>query len=105
MRLPADVCSLKNKVQWVLALCNFWAWEKVALAKYLAYAFFGLFSSLLRLLAYFWPKNCSNEINSPKIALAKYALCALWENVLHEIHVSGTIGGPLVYQCQGNGIR
>ena len=72
MRLSADVCSLKNKVQWVLALCNFWAWEKVALAKYLACAFFGLFSSLLHFLAYFWPKNCSNEIVSPKIALAKY---------------------------------
>ena len=30
-----------------------------------------------------------------KIASAKYALCAHWENVLHEIHVIGTIGGPL----------
>jgi len=50
---------------------------------------------LLHYFVYFWPK----------ITLAKYALCALWENVLHEIHVSGTIGGPLVYQCQGNGIR
>ena len=65
-------------------------------------AFFGLFTSLLCL---FLAKNRSNEINSPKIALAKYALCALWENLLHEIHVSGTIEGPLVYQCQGNGIR
>ena len=65
-------------------------------------AFFGLFTSLLCL---FLAKNRSNEINSPKIALAKYALCALWENLLYEIHVSGTIEGPLVYQCQGNGIR
>ena len=61
-----------NLLQRVLALCDFWAWEEVALPKYLAYAFFGLFTSLLRFFVYFWPKNRSNEINSPKIASAKY---------------------------------
>ena len=35
---------------------------------FLAYAFFGLFTSLLRFFAYFWPKNRSNETNSPKNA-------------------------------------
>jgi hypothetical protein len=38
----------------------------------LAYAFFGLFTSLLQFFDYFWPKNRSNEKNGPKIALAKY---------------------------------
>ena len=33
---------------------------------FLAYAFFVLFTSLLRFFAYFLPKNRSNEIKSPK---------------------------------------
>ena len=33
---------------------------------------FGLFISLVRFFGYFCPKNCSNAINRPKIALAKY---------------------------------
>ena len=37
---------------------------------FLAYAFF----------AYFWPKNRRNEINSPKITLAKY------KNQINEIN-------------------
>ena len=49
----------KNEVtyiQGVLALCNFWAWEKLALAKYLPNALFGLFISLLQCfwLMHFW---------------------------------------------------
>ena len=32
----------------VLAFCDFWAWEKFALAKYWPNAFFGLFISLLQ---------------------------------------------------------
>ena len=46
---------------------------KFALAKCnLANANFGLFISLVRFVGYFCPKNRSNEINRPKIALAKY---------------------------------
>ena len=33
---------------------------------------FGLFISLVRFFGYFCPKNCSNQINKLKIALAKY---------------------------------
>ena len=46
---------------------------------FLAYAFFGLLLHYCdfwpifgQFLADFWPKNCSNEMNSPKIALAKH---------------------------------
>ena len=56
-----------------MPICDFWAWEKVALTKYLAYAFFGLFTSLLQFFAYFGQKIAvCNEINNPKIVLAKY---------------------------------
>ena len=34
------------------------------------------FISLVRFFVYFWPKNYSNEMNSPKIALAKYKNCS-----------------------------
>ena len=33
---------------------------------------FGLFISLVQFFGYVCPKNCSNEINRPKIALAMY---------------------------------
>jgi hypothetical protein len=39
---------------------------------FLPNANFGLFISLVRFFGYFCPKNRSNEINRPKIALAKY---------------------------------
>ena len=39
--------------------------------RYLAYAFFGLFISLVRFLGQKQPKNRTNEINSPKFALGK----------------------------------
>ena len=38
---------------------------------YLAYAVFGLFISLLQVFGYFWSKNRSNEMNSPKKQLGK----------------------------------
>ena len=42
-------------IQRVLALCHFWFWEKITLAKYLPYAIFGYFISLLRFaLCEFW---------------------------------------------------
>ena len=47
-------------IQRVLALCDFWFWEKITLAKYLPYAIFGYFISLLR-----------------------FALCEFWAILLH----------------------
>ena len=45
--------------------CNFYAWP----VNRLTYAFFGLILSLLQVFGYFWPKNCSDERNSPKICI------------------------------------
>ena len=37
---------------------------------------YGLFISLVQFFGYFCPKNRSNEMNRPKIALAKYENCS-----------------------------
>ena len=57
-------------------LCIFWFWEKIALAKYLPYAIFGYFISLLRFaLCKFWSvlfHQCKFlTIYGPKIAVMK----------------------------------
>ena len=38
--------------------------------------FLGYFISLMQFFVHFWPKNYSIEMNSPKIALAKYKNCS-----------------------------
>ena len=48
---------------------------------------FGLFVSLVHFLGYFCPKNRSNEINSPKIALTKYFWKVL-KNHSNNIHTN-----------------
>ena len=37
---------------------------------------FGQFISFVQFFGYFCPNNCSNEINRPKIALAKHKNCS-----------------------------
>ena len=57
--LPKVRAKIFTQVQGVLALCNFWDWEKfasekIALGKYLANAIFGQFISLLQFDFGFW---------------------------------------------------
>ena len=44
----------------------------------LANVILGLFISLVRLLGYFFPKNRTNEMNSPKFALDKWHKPNIW---------------------------
>ena len=55
-------------------------------------AHFGLFISLMQCFGYFCPKNPSNEINRPKIALATYKNCSNEINSPKKTHKPNIFG-------------